>query len=187
MISPARMMTESLPSPIIGAEAHIHAGLAHRVHARQRLSMRLAFLALRLGIDVTESGTKVALGWFVLNFFLMTCGELCLAPVGMSTVTKLAPRRIVGVMMGAFFLAYSTSSYISDLVAQLTAPKGVATAGTAAVTAYADVYTRLGVMALGLALVLFALAPVLTRRMHEAQPSKAEPPKGSDASQAEVL
>ncbi|MBL8269273.1 peptide MFS transporter [Steroidobacter sp.] len=128
------------------------------------LQVGLAFLVLTLGLNGTEPGAKVALGWFVLNFFLMTCGELCLAPVGMSVVTKLAPRRIVGVMMGAFFLAYSASSYISGLVAQLTSQND---AGVSPIQAFANVYTRLGVIALALALVLFLLAPVLTRRSHE--------------------
>lgn len=128
----------------------------------------LAFLMLTLGLNITEPDAKVALGWFVLNFFLLTSGELCLAPVGMSTITKLSPKRIVGVMMGSFFLAYSASSYISGLIAQLTSPpEGSTTTSAAAMSAYADVYTRLGSVALGLALVLFLLSPILTRRTHE--------------------
>jgi len=130
----------------------------------------LAFLVLRLGLTLTEPDSKVALIWFVLNFFLFTCGELCLAPVGMSMVTKLAPRRIVGVMMGAFFLAYSASSYIAGLIAQFTSPGPVANSA-AAMDTYALIYTRLGMVALGVALVLLLLAPLLTRRMHEAKPA----------------
>lgn len=130
----------------------------------------LAFLAIRLGLGLTEPGAKVALVWFVLNFFLLTSGELCLAPVGMSMVTKLAPRRIVGVMMGSFFLAYSASSYISGLIAQFTSP-GPATSNAAAMDTYALIYLRLGMIALGVALVLFLLAPLLTRRTHEAKPA----------------
>jgi POT family proton-dependent oligopeptide transporter len=101
-------------------------------------------------------------GWFVLNFFLLTSGELCLAPVGMSMVTKLAPLRIVGVMMGAFFLAYSASSFIASRIAQLTTQS---IAGQ--LESYAHVYTTLGCVALAAALLLWLLAPLLTRRMHE--------------------
>jgi POT family proton-dependent oligopeptide transporter len=130
----------------------------------------LAFLAVSLGARLTGAGEKVALGWFVLNFFLLTSGELCLAPVGMATVTRLAPARIGGVMMGAFFLAYSASSFISGLIAQLTsAPThpGILIDRAAALQTYISVYTRLGLSALGVAAVLFILSPLLTRRMHE--------------------
>lgn len=130
----------------------------------------LAFLALSLGLGLTEAGEKIALGWFVLNFFLLTSGELCLAPVGMSMITKLSPRRIVGVMMGSFFLAYSASSFIAGKIAQLTAqsisdPSSLDRA--AAMESYASVYKTLGCVALGVAVLLWLLAPLLTRRTHE--------------------
>jgi POT family proton-dependent oligopeptide transporter len=131
----------------------------------------LAFLALSLGLNLTEAGEKIALGWFVLNFFLLTCGELCLAPVGMSMVTKLSPKRIVGVMMGAFFLAYSASNFIAGQIARLTAQSissQSATGNASAMESYAHVYTTLGCVALAAALLLWLLAPLLTRRMHEA-------------------
>ena len=119
------------------------------------VQIELAFLALTLGLNITEPGTKVALGWFVLNLFLLTSGEPCLAPVGMSMATKLAPQRIVGVMMGALFLAYSASSYLSGLIAQFTSQDGPTSSSAAAMSIYADVYTRLGIVALGLALLPF--------------------------------
>ncbi len=127
----------------------------------------LAFLALSLGLNLTEAGEKIALGWFVLTFFLLTSGELCLAPVGMAMVTRLAPQRIVGVMMGAFFLAYSASSFIAGHIARLTAqsiPSQPAASNTASVASYAQVYMTLGCVALGAALLLWRLAPLLTRR-----------------------
>lgn len=141
----------------------------------------LAFLALSLGLSLTGDGEKIALGWFVLNFFLLTSGELCLAPVGMSMVTKLSPKRIVGVMMGGFFLAYSASSFIAGRIAQLTAPSisgQLATGNSTAMESYAHVYTTLGCVALAAALLLWLLAPLLTRRMHEPPPSDdhARPP-----------
>lgn len=130
----------------------------------------LAFLAVSLGARLAGAGEKVALGWFVLNFFLLTSGELCLAPVGMAMVTRLAPARVVGAMMGAFFLAYSASSFISGLIAQLTSAQtsaGVLIDQAAALQTYISVYTRLGLSALGVAALLFLLSPLLTRRMHE--------------------
>ena len=176
-------MFQSLPSIFVILFAPLASALWLRLGARGRdpsaavkfslaiAQIGLAFLAVSLGTRLTGADEKVALGWFVLNFFLLTSGELCLAPVGMAMVTKLAPRRIVGLMMGAFFLAYSASSFISGLIAQLTSAK---TAGgelidrAAALANYTSVYTRLGLLALGVATLLFLLSPLLSRHMHQA-------------------
>jgi POT family proton-dependent oligopeptide transporter len=126
----------------------------------------LAFLVLALGISLTGGAGKVPLAWFVLNFLFLVLGELCLAPVGLSMVTKLAPARIVGVMMGTFFLAYSASSFIAGLIARFTsAPTnlGQAIDLTAAKGTYATVFSRLGLMALAVAVVLGLLSPILGR------------------------
>jgi POT family proton-dependent oligopeptide transporter len=134
--------------------------------------LALAFLVLAFGTTLVHGHGKVALIWYVLNFFLLVTGELCLAPVGMAMVTTLAPARIVGIMMGTFFLAYSASSFISGLIAQLTS---VQTAGgavvdrTAALATYAGVYTRLGLTALAVASLLYLLSPLLKRYMRGAR------------------
>jgi POT family proton-dependent oligopeptide transporter len=52
-----------------------------------------------------EHGVRVSPLWLVAVYFIHTLGELCLSPVGLSTVTKLAPVRLVGLMMGVWFLA----------------------------------------------------------------------------------
>lgn len=56
--------------------------------------------------------------WLIGLFFLQTVGELCLSPVGLSTVTKLAPARLVGVMMGGWFLATSIGNFLSGWLAR---------------------------------------------------------------------
>jgi POT family proton-dependent oligopeptide transporter len=68
----------------------------------------LSFLLLVPGAAIAQSqGIKVSPMWLVGVYFLQTCGELCLSPVGLSMVTKLAPPRIVGLMLGVFFLSIS--------------------------------------------------------------------------------
>jgi proton-dependent oligopeptide transporter, POT family len=113
-----------------------------------------------------------------LNFLLLATGELCLAPVGLSMVTKLAPRRIVGVMMGAFFLAYSASSFLASLIARLTSPASIGAAGTdsaASLQTYSSVYSRIALVALAVAAVLLLLSRTLTRRTHSAAAPAGEP------------
>ncbi len=72
--------------------------------------------ALYLGANV---GSKVGPQWLLTVFFLQTLGELCLSPVGLSSMTKLAPPRIVGQMMGVWFLASSVGNFIGGQVGSL--------------------------------------------------------------------
>jgi POT family proton-dependent oligopeptide transporter len=64
----------------------------------------LAFM-LMVPASLGTAGGKVTFWWLVGLYFLAVCGEMCLSPVGLSTVTKLAPLKLVGIMMGVWFLA----------------------------------------------------------------------------------
>jgi proton-dependent oligopeptide transporter, POT family len=63
-----------------------------------------------------NEGAQVGPQWLLSVFFLQTLGELCLSPVGLSSMTKLAPPRIVGQMMGVWFLAASVGNFLSGQV-----------------------------------------------------------------------
>jgi POT family proton-dependent oligopeptide transporter len=67
------------------------------------------------GAELSEA-QKVAPLWLVLVYFLQTLGELCLSPVGLSTVTKLSPGRMVGLMMGVWFLSISIGNFIAGIM-----------------------------------------------------------------------
>jgi proton-dependent oligopeptide transporter, POT family len=69
--------------------------------------MGLAFLVLVPAASLAQSGTatRVSPWWLVAAYFVSELGELCLSPVGLSVVTKLAPVRILGLMMGVWFLS----------------------------------------------------------------------------------
>jgi POT family proton-dependent oligopeptide transporter len=69
------------------------------------LFMGLAFLLLIPAGSIAQGGVKVSPLWLVGAYFIEELGELCLSPVGLSVVTKLAPTRIVGLMMGVWFLS----------------------------------------------------------------------------------
>jgi POT family proton-dependent oligopeptide transporter len=79
----------------------------------------LGFLILIGAARLAESGVRVSPLWLVVTYFLHTAGELCLSPVGMSAVTKLAPARIAGLTMGVWFLAISVGNYLGGRVAAL--------------------------------------------------------------------
>jgi POT family proton-dependent oligopeptide transporter len=63
-----------------------------------------------------QGALKVSLIWLVLSYLLQTCGELALSPVGLSSMTKLAPRRFVGQMMGVWFTAAALGNLIAGIV-----------------------------------------------------------------------
>jgi len=74
----------------------------------------LAFVVVTVASMLTGGG-RVSPLWLIVVYFLQSIGELCLSPVGLSTVTKLAPARMVGLMMGVWFLSISIGSYIAGL------------------------------------------------------------------------
>ena len=78
----------------------------------------IAFAVIAFASTLTTAG-RVSPMWLVLVYFLQTIGELCLSPVGLSTVSKLSPARMLGLMMGVWFLSISIGSYIAGLTTRL--------------------------------------------------------------------
>ncbi len=74
------------------------------------------FLVMAWGSTGLGAG-KVGMQWLVATYFLHTVGELCLSPVGLSSITKLAPDRLVGQMMGTWFMGAALGNLIAGLVA----------------------------------------------------------------------
>ena len=83
------------------------------------LLVGLGFLVLAGGATAAISGAKVSPMWLVLTYLLHTMGELCLSPVGLSAMTKLAPPSVTGLMMGVWFLALSVGNYMGGRMASL--------------------------------------------------------------------
>jgi len=94
-----------------------------------------------------------------------------ISPVGLSAVTKLAPVKAVGMTMGAWFLFSGLSNYLAGVIASTT---GAATIGgqladaVAAKATYVEVYTQVGYLALGIAVLMLLISPVIKRMMHGA-------------------
>ena len=69
----------------------------------------------------SSDGLQTGIIWIVLIYLLHTLGELCLSPVGLSSVTKLSPQRIVGFMMGMWFFASAAGNFVAGEIAKATA------------------------------------------------------------------
>jgi POT family proton-dependent oligopeptide transporter len=102
----------------------------------------------------SEGGKLVSPFWLTLCYFLHTCGELCLSPVGLSAFTKLAPARVAGLMMGVFFLSISVGNYIGGRVAS-----GYETFSTV------SLFGIVAAFCIGLGLIMILLVPSMKRLM----------------------
>jgi len=128
-----------------------------------------AFFILVGGVEVAGD-EKVALIFFILTFLFLVLGELCLSPISLSMVTKLAPKRIVAMMMGFLMLAWSASSFVAGQMAKLASIDSTAVDGqniSQMAQTYAGLYMQLGMIALIAAGVLYVISPILGRGMHE--------------------
>jgi POT family proton-dependent oligopeptide transporter len=120
---------QSVPPFFVLILAPIAAGLWMFLARRQKdpsipTKFGLGLLFLGLGFVVmagaavfVAKGEKVLPTWLIATYFLHTVGELCLSPVGLSSVTKLAPQRLVGQMMGIWFLATSLGNLCAGVIA----------------------------------------------------------------------
>lgn len=129
----------------------------------------LGFGALVIGAANPDSAGLVSGYWLILAYLLHTCGELCLSPVGLSAVTKLAVPSIVGVMMGSWFLATAYSEFVAAQLAKLAAvatEAGAVADASAALDSYAALFSDLLWMGVGVGLLMLLLSPILRRMMH---------------------
>ena len=134
------------------------------------LQLGLGFLCLYFGAQTADSDGMVGMYWLLLMYLLLTTGELCLSPVGLSMVTKLSPARLVSTVMGSWFLATAFSQFLAAIIAQFAAVDtgdGVVVPIPAeTVDIYGDVYQLVAFMALGSGVFLLILSPLLTKWMH---------------------
>ncbi|HVW04038.1 MAG TPA: peptide MFS transporter [Vicinamibacterales bacterium] len=118
------------------------------------LGVGLGFLILVPAARISASGTLVSPMWLTATYFVHTIAELCLSPVGLSSMTKLAPARIVGLMMGVWFLATSVGNYIGGQLSGLYE--------SLPLTA---LFGRVGLFAIVAGVLMLILAPKFTRLM----------------------
>jgi POT family proton-dependent oligopeptide transporter len=129
----------------------------------------LGFGALVIGASGPGEAGLVAGYWMVLAYLLHTTGELCLSPVGLSAVTKLAVPSVVGVMMGSWFLATAYSEFVAAQLAKLAAIEtvdGAVTEVSVALASYTELFADLLWVGLLVAAALLLISPLLKKMMH---------------------
>jgi POT family proton-dependent oligopeptide transporter len=83
------------------------------------LLLGLAFAVMIGAASAASSGVRVSPMWLFVSYFLQVMGELCLSPVGLSAMSKLAPARIAGLVMGVWFLASAVGNYLAGMAASV--------------------------------------------------------------------
>ena len=102
---------------------------------------------------------------FTLAYFVITFGELCLSPIGLSIMTKLSPQPLQGVMMGMWFLASAYGQYVAGILgAGMASPNENATLSEKLIS-YTDGYQQLAIYAVISGVVLIAISPMVRRLM----------------------
>jgi POT family proton-dependent oligopeptide transporter len=127
------------------------------------------FLFLVWGTHFAGSDFKVALWWLAGLYLIHSVAELCISPVGLSMITKLSIARIVGLMMGVWFLSISVAQYVAGAVAQVASVEtvgGQVTNLQVSLETYAGVFWKIGVASAVIGLILLGLSPFLKRWMH---------------------
>jgi POT family proton-dependent oligopeptide transporter len=121
----------------------------------------LGFLVLMYALNNLVTNGQIPLWPLALCYVLQTMGELCLSPIGLSMVTKLAPVRLVGLAMGGWFLSTAIGNNLSGIFAGHVSGEGGLTVASAL-----DGFTFSFQLLIGAGLLLFIIAPLINKLMH---------------------
>jgi len=124
----------------------------------------LGFLVLVWGSEGAGAGVPTPVIFIFLIYLLHTTGELCLSPVGLSAMNRLAPAHMASLIMGTWFFASATGNFAAGLIASATGGEGVGEeAGKQVVL---DVYWTVGLYAVGIGIAAMVVSPLIKRMMH---------------------
>jgi proton-dependent oligopeptide transporter, POT family len=113
----------------------------------------LGFIVMAMAQGLADTGVKVGMQWLAIVFFIHTLGELMLSPVGLSMVSRVAPAKVVSLMMGVWFLSSAAANYLAGVMEQLLRGSGY------------SLYPFLAAFAIGAGVLLAILSPLLERLM----------------------
>jgi POT family proton-dependent oligopeptide transporter len=156
------------------------------------LQLGLGFIVFAMSAQFMDDAGKTPFMFLMIGYLLLTTGELFISPIGLSKVTELSPKSMTAFMMGVYFLSSSYAHYISGVIAKLTTTPesgiipepgfmttmietvtgfaGAATTSTSesvlSLLNYTTIFTQVGIVAIGMAVVSFMLSPILKKWMH---------------------
>ena len=131
------------------------------------IQVSLGFYLLVFAISNMQNAAGLVPWIFLaLCYLLHTTGELCLSPIGLSMVTKLADDKEVGLAMGGWFLSIAMAQYVAGLIAAIASGGGGHGAAMSGIEQYSNVYMQLFWLGLGFGVLYLVAAPAINKLMH---------------------
>lgn len=145
-----------------------------RLEPNTIIKFGLGFIFLGLGYYVLFATRLFAdlqgvtsLNIFTIALLVITLGELCLSPIGLSIMTKLSTEKLQGMMMGLWFLASAYGQYVAGIIGAGLATTNTGTTNYDALITYTDGYKQLGLYAVIAGLILILISPIIKKLMQE--------------------
>jgi POT family proton-dependent oligopeptide transporter len=142
------------------------------------------FFALVWGAQYADAAFRTPVVFLAFAYLLHTTGELCLSPVGLSEMTKLAPLRMISTLMAVWFMASSAAQYLAGLIAQTTSAEtvgGQVLDPAKALATYVHTFLTIGLWGAGAGVVLLALSPWLKHWAHGVNDAANHAPEAAPA------
>lgn len=117
--------------------------------------------------EVVAGSGIASLDVFVLAYFVITFGELCLSPIGLSIMTKLSPQKLQGVMMGMWFLASAYGQYVAGILGAGLSEGAENDSLPQKLATFTDGYLQLAIYALIAGIVLIIISPLVRKLMQD--------------------
>lgn len=119
----------------------------------------VAYGAMDIPAGAAAGAVRVSMIWLILAYFFQTMGELCLSPVGLSYVSKLSPKKLLGLIFGFWFLASAISNKIAGVM-------GGMIDKISAEYSLSTFFLIIAIMPMAVALILVLINPMLKKKMH---------------------
>ncbi len=127
----------------------------------------LGFYVLVFAINnMAEADGRISWIWLTLTYLIHTMGELCLSPIGLAMVTKLARPQETGLAMGGWFLSIAMANFVAGRIAAIASGGGAHDQAAGSLLQYASVFNQLFLIGIVIAVAFFLAAPLINRLMH---------------------
>ncbi|SFN45923.1 proton-dependent oligopeptide transporter, POT family [Izhakiella capsodis] len=133
-----------------------------------------AFLVLPLGTKFASAAGIVPVSWLVLSYALQSVGELMISGLGLAMVAQLVPQRLMGFIMGSWFLTTAGAALVAGNVANLMAVPGDVTDPLESLRIYGHVFMQIGIVTGVIAVLMLLTAPLLNRMTQDNQAKQQE-------------
>jgi len=130
------------------------------------LLLSFSYFVIAFGVDGVSSDMKISMMWLVSLYLLQTFGELCLSPIGLSMVNKLAPARFASLLMGVWFLSTASANKFAGTLSALMPVDGPTKFMMFEISDLYDFFMLFCIMSLVAAILLYFINKPLLKMMH---------------------